>query len=487
MNTTIPASDIVSVLPGVIGAGGNALALNTVFITKQTPQAMLGVKAFGSAEQVAEIFGTTSKEHEAAQVYFAGFVGSTTRPETLYIASMMTTAQVAKLVGGKVPTRTDFSNIPQGLALDIDGKRTVVTITSADIKSYSALAEAVSASLAKTGTCKYDTASRTFTIEGTTKGIAGTIGFGSGDLAEYIGLTEEIGAQKNDGINADTIDELMPRITKETRNFVSIMAIGDFSSDEKLAISRWVSLQDNRYVHVLYLFSNENGILEAVANVIKESEIGGTCLMYGNHTHGAFACTYAASLNFNELNGRATFAFRRQEGLTPTVTGKALADELLRLGFNFYGAYGTANDRFVFVNKGSVSGQFKWLDSYVNQVYLNSQLQLALMTMLTNFKSIPYNEQGRAIHRAAIKDPIDQMLNFGAIQRGIVLSEQQKKQINVEAGFDAAAQIQTEGWCLRIGETPAQTRGMRKSMPLKLWYADGGSVQQVTLPSINIQ
>ncbi|CDH26405.1 DUF3383 domain-containing protein [Xenorhabdus bovienii] len=482
---TIPASDIVSVLPGVVGTGGNPLALNALFITKSTPSSMLGVKAFGSAEQVAEIFGTKSKEHEAAQVYFAGFVGSTSRPETLYIASMMTTNQAAKLVGGKVPTRTDFSHIPQGLELDIDGKKQTVTITPADIKSYSALAEAVSASLAKAGTCKYDATSRTFTIEGATKGSAGTIGFGSGDLAEYMGLTEKT-AQKNDGINADTIDELMPRITKVVSNFVSIMAIGDFSSDEKLTISRWVTVQNDRYVHVLYS-NGELVALEAISTAIRESEIGGTCLMYGNHTHGAFACTYAASLNFNELNGRATFAFRRQEGLTPTVTDKALADELLRLRFNFYGAYGTANDRFVFVNQGSISGKFKWMDSYINQVYLNSQLQLALMTMLTSFKSLPYNEVGKAIQRAAIQDPINQMLNFGAIQRGITLSEQQKEQINIEAGFDAAAQINAEGWCLRIGETSAQTRGLRESMPLKLWYADGGSVQQITLPSINVQ
>ncbi|PHM30025.1 DUF3383 domain-containing protein [Xenorhabdus innexi] len=483
---TIPASDIVSVLPGVVGTGGNPLALNVLFTTKQTPNAMLGVKAFGDAEQVADIFGTKSKEHEAAQVYFAGFVGSTARPETLYIASMMTTDQPAKLVGGKMPIR-DFSHIPQGLALDIDGKRQVVTITPADIKSYSALAAAVSESLAKAGVCKYDAGSRTFTIEGIKKGSDGTIGFGTGDLADYMGLTEETGAQKNEGIKADTIEELLPRITKTVSNFVSVMAVDGFSTDEKSAISKWVSLQGDRYLHVWPENSKSLVELEAISNVIRESDIGGTHLMFGNHTHGAFVCGYPACLSFNELNGRTNFAFRRQEGLKPSVTDKALADELLRLKFNFYGAYGTANDRFIFAYPGSISGKFKWLDSYVNQVYLNSQLQLALMTMLTSFKSIPYTDNGAAIHRAAIKDPIDQMLNFGAIQRGVELSEQQKKQINTEAGFDAATQIKTEGWCLRIGQAPAQTRGLRQSLPLKLWYADGGSVQQVTLPSINVQ
>lgn len=485
---SIPASEIVSVLPGVVGTGGNPLSLNAVYITKKQPESMLGVKAFGSEDLVGETFGIDSEEYQAAQIYFAGFVNATSRPETLYIASMILTAQAAKLVGAQVPTRpvSDFESLPVGFNIDIDGAPVSVTVTGT-INSYSSLAAAVTVSLGEKGTCTYDTTSRTFIIVGDTVGSVGSIGFATGALAEFMNLTELSGAQKNNGINADTIEELLPRITSEITNFVSIMAIGAFTAAEKIAISRWVSLQNDRYIHVLYQFDNSTGQLEAISTAIKESEMGGTCLMYGNHTHGAFACSYPASLNFDELNGRTNFAFRKQEGLTPTVTDKALADELLAMGFNFYGAYGTANDRFVFVNNGSISGKFKWMDSYANQVFFNSQLQLALMTMLTSFKSVPYNETGRAIHRSAIQDPINQMLNYGAIQSGVELSEQQKKQINLEAGFDAASQLKSEGWCLRIGETPTQTRGLRKSMPLKLWYVDGGSVQQVTLPSINVQ
>ncbi|MCP5821638.1 DUF3383 domain-containing protein, partial [Klebsiella pneumoniae] len=82
---------------------------------------------------------------------------------------------------------------------------------------------------------------------------------------------------------------------------------------------------------------------------------------------------YAASLNFDELNGRTNLAFRSQEGLTPSVTDDATADNLMAMGFNFYGAYATANDRFIFAYPGSVSGKFKWMDSYVIQVFFNSQ------------------------------------------------------------------------------------------------------------------
>lgn len=484
---SIPASKIVSILPGVVGTGGNPLALNALFITKKQPEAMLGVKAFGSADLVGEVFGISSKEYEAAQVYFKGFDNCTVLPDTLYIASMVTTAQSAKLVGAKVPTRpqSDFNPLPQGLALTIDGKPVSVTIEG-DVNSYSSLAAAVATSLGEAGTCKYDTGAKVFVIEGATKGAVGSITAAEGELAEFMGLTEADGAQANNGINADTIEELLPRITKETTNFVSIMAI-DFTADEKLAISRWVAMQNDRYLHVLCQTDNTNGELETISSAIKESDIGGTCLFYGNHKHGAFICGYAASLNFDELNGRTNLAFRSQEGLTPSVTDDATADNLMVMGFNFYGAYATANDRFIFAYPGSVSGKFKWMDSYVIQVFFNSQLQLALMTMLKNFNSIPYNDSGRAIHRAAVSDPVFQMLNFGGIQPGVDLSEQQKKQINIEAGFDAAAQLNTAGWCLKIEKTPAQTRGLRKSMPLKLWYADGGSVQQVNLPSINVQ
>lgn len=504
---SIPASDIVQILPGVVGTGGNPLALNALFITKSQPESMLGVKAFGSADLVGEVFGIDSKEYESAQVYFKGFENCTVLPDTLYIASMSSNAQAAKLVGSKVPNRTqgEFMPLPTGFVISIDGKQISAEVDAKsalgfsgsesqpfdsgafyNASSYSALAELVTAALNGSGTCKYDTGAKTFIIEGKTKGAVGNISTAEGGLAEFMCLTESAGAQTNDGINADTVEDLLPRITKETTNFVSIMTLG-FNAEEMIKISRWVSLQKDRYLHVLYQQDNSNGELETLSNAIKESDMGGTFLMYGDHTHAAFICGYPACLNFDELNGRTNLAFRKQEGLKPTVTDKALADELLALGFNFYGAYGTANDRFIFVNPGSISGKFKWMDSYVIQVFFNSQLQLALMTMLTTFKSIPYNDAGRAMHRAAIQDPVNQMLNFGGIQAGIELSEQQKTQINSEAGFDAATQLNVTGWCLKIEKTSAQTRGLRKSMPLKLWYADGGSVQSVNLPSINVQ
>ena len=71
-------------------------------------------------------------------------------------------------------------------------------------------------------------------------------------------------------------------------------------------------------------------------------------------------------------------------------------------GYNYYGAWATANDRFLFLAPGQIAGKWKWIDSYVNQIRLNSQLQLALITLLKNSKSIPYNASGVALQRCCL-------------------------------------------------------------------------------------
>ena len=83
----------------------------------------------------------------------------------------------------------------------------------------------------------------------------------------------------------------------------------------------------------------------------------------------------------------------------PRFTDAALCDatiaaQLEANGYNYYGNWATANDAFSFFYPGSVTGGFLWIDSYVDQIWLNNAFQLALMTLLTQTKSIPYNAYG---------------------------------------------------------------------------------------------
>ena len=180
-------------------------------------------------------------------------------------------------------------------------------------------------------------------------------------------------------------------------------------------------------------------------------------------------------------------AFRSTSTLAPSVTNVDDKNALDSNRYAYYGAFGSANDRFIFLYNPIVSGEFKWVDAHLNQIYFNNQLQLTQITGLIANKSTPYNDVGKSKVRASAQDPINEMLNFGGIQTGVILSEQQKLIINNEAGVDAATIIFNQGYYLMIRDATAQVRAVRGSFPIKLWYTDGGSVHSINIASINVQ
>ena len=114
-------------------------------------------------------------------------------------------------------------------------------------------------------------------------------------------------------------------------------------------------------------------------------------------------------------------------------------------------------------------------------------MPLSQITGLIANKSVPYNDIGKSLVRASAQDPINEMLNFGGIQSGVTLSEQQKSIVNRESGADAATVVFNQGYYLYIGNATPQVRAARGSFPIKLWYTDGGSLHSINIASINIQ
>ena len=75
--TTIPAKELVDVVPSVLAAGGSALDLSMVMLTTSTRVPVGTVAQFSSAESVSNYFGPSSDEAALAAVYFNGFTNST--------------------------------------------------------------------------------------------------------------------------------------------------------------------------------------------------------------------------------------------------------------------------------------------------------------------------------------------------------------------------------------------------------------------------
>lgn len=493
MANTIPANQLVNIQPSVVGTGGSALSLNTVFLTTSDLIPTDAVVPFSTLAAVKALFGAVSIEAETATIYFKGFTGANVKPSVLYFVRYIVDS-------GEIGPAAWLRSAPLSLSLNqlkaLSGSLTVevggVTKSAFDIDfsgitSFSDAAVEMDSALGVDVNVSYNAFLKSFQISSAARGAAATIGFATGTLAGHLGLSEQMGALISQGAGLSTPEQAMDSVIAKTQNWATFMTLFEPDRDGKLGFATWVNNQDLRYAYVMWdsdIAATQSA--DSVGAYLLTNEFDGTIPVYPDYNVAAFVCGSAASIDFTEHNGRITFAFKAQSGLLPSVTDATVADNLTQNGYNFYGAYATATQQFNLFQSGQITGKWRWIDAYINQIYLNSQLQQAVLNMLTNIKSLPYNEEGYSLIRAACFDPINAALNFGAIRAGIPLSEAQAAEINNDAGLKIDRTLSTIGWYLQILPASAQTRGNRTSPPIKFWYTDGGSIQQINLASIDV-
>jgi hypothetical protein len=355
-------------------------------------------------------------------------------------------------------------------------------------------------------TVAYDSTSGAFVVTSGITGVASLAAFATGTLATPLLLTSATGAYLSQGAAPATPSTFMAAIVAVTQNWASFMTAfdpdGGSGNTIKMEFAAWVNGTNNRYVYVCWdpdvTPSTQLPATGSMGYLLAQAGYSGTCLIWEptDYNYAAFVCGSIAAIDFEETNGRITFAFKSQSGLIANVTNETVATNLggnplvsgsFGNGYNYYGAVATANQGFVFFQRGVVSGEFEWLDSYVNQIWLNNAFQLALMELLTNAKSIPYNTAGSAMIEAALADPITAGLNFGAFVAGVPLSSEQASEVNAAAGINIAPVLSSRGWYLQIQPASPTTRGSRGSPPMTFWYMDGESVQALQLASILVQ
>lgn len=580
---SIPASQLVNVVPGVLGAGGNPLSLNSLFLTENAAvpiDADVGylVLSFPTLEAVQDFFGPSSDEANVAAIYFSGFNNATTLPGLLYFARFNDTAVGAYLRGGSMAgvtlaqlqafsgtlvvsidgrvvttpsinlaSATSFSNaaalIQAGLQTagtvfsgtgTIDdgagGAGNTLTISSVasgtlhlgDIVNGGVSPAAITAFLTGTGgigtytvggaaqdfnpggaltvttaaTAAYDSQRAAFTINSSTTGVDSTLdSFATGTLAANLKLQAAQGAVLSQGAAIATPAVVLADVVNQTQNWALFMTLEEYDTATKVLFADWANTSNQRYAFVGWdtEVAPTQGAAPAAFAPLTESYNGriavwGLTGVTGARAKAAFICGLTAAINFDETNGRVTYAYKSQSGLTPDVTDAVVANNLLENGYNFYGSYATANDQFQFLQNGQISGAWNWIDPYVNQIKLNSDLQLAFITLLNQVKSIPYVTRGYDMLRAAALGPINAALNFGSIVAGVTLSASQRVQVNTAANSPNVADVlQSRGWYLQILDADPVIRGQRGSPPMTLWYTDGGSIQKINLASIDVQ
>lgn len=495
---SIPASLIASAIPSVISAGGSALDLIGIMLTNNPRVPIGSVPRFQTALAVSNYFGPASPEAALASVYYKGFNNSTKKPGSLGFLQYPTAPVSAYLRGGSLAgmTLTQLKALTGILTITVDGvvkTSTAITLTAAT--SFSNAATIISAAFTTGPVVAFDSQSNAFTFTSATTGATSTIGFASGTLAAGLLLTQATGAVTSQGAVASTPATAMAAIVSATTNWCSFMTTFDPDAGAgntlKQAFAAWTVAQNNRYLYAAWdTDASATTVVPATTSlgvIADQAAMSGVAPIWGPANKAAFLMGYVASLDFSATNGRATASFRSQDGLTADVTDGTTYTNLIANGYSCYGDFSTANDDFLFLSNGQIAGQYEWIDSYVNQIWLNNQFQLAMMTGLTQVNSIPYNVEGYTLIEAFLTDPITQALNFGAIRAGVTLSAAQAAEVNAAAGLAIDAVLSTRGWYLQVVDATAQVRGARQSPPINFWYMDGQSVQVLQMASILVQ
>jgi hypothetical protein len=358
----------------------------------------------------------------------------------------------------------------------------------------------------------YDSVQGAFVVTSGISGAASTAAFATGTAAAAVKLTSATGAVLSQGAAAQATTAnaaaFMNALIAVNSNWVTFLCTFDpdagSGSAVKQALCAWKNTQNNRFAYVCV-----DTDLSPTVSVPAASSLGQILAANGDSGTGliwqpdydqdkdAFVCGAAAAIDFSQTAGRISFAYKSQAGLAADVSNATIAVNLggnpqtsdRGNGYNFYGAYSTAGAAVVpqiWFQRGFVTGPFKWLDSYVNQVQLNSSLQNALLNLQRNAKSIPYSISGAALIESALADPIAAGLNFGSFGPAAI-SASQAAQVNGAAGANVAPTLQTQGYYLQIKQAPAATRAARTTPPCTFWYVDQGSVQAINLASVALQ
>lgn len=492
---SINVSQIAQAIPSVLSAGGVNASLNALLLSESTLTPVGSALSFATAETVGQRYGYSSPEYEFAAGYFGGVNNAISLPGELLITQYPSVDVAAWLAGGSLASMTlaQLQALSGTITITVNGTQyPSSTISLSGATSFSNAATLIEAGFTSPPfAVSWSSQLNAFVFTSSTTGASSTIDYATGSLATSLLLTQAGGATASQGSAAATPATFMPTVLAITGAWAQFATTWEPALSDKVSFAQWTSGQNSGYAYVMFDTDPNNAssanFSQTATAAIVAAGYSGTIPIYGDMTHAAMVCSWAASLNFSQTNGRMDLAGISSPTAKPYVTDSSVAQQLVANGVNFYGDYANKGSTYYIFQTGLVTGQWLWADSYMNQIAFNDELESDQLALLTSGISIPYNAAGNALIESCYADTIQKYLNFGAIRTGVTLSSSQKQALYAKVGADVSAQIQTQGYYLYIGPETAVMRAARTSPPITLFYTDGGDVQQLIINSVEIQ
>lgn len=489
----IPISVDVNVIPGVLEASGDAVDLNGLILSTSIYMPTSTVKKFTTADDVSTYFGPNSTEYSMAEIYFKGYDNTLSLPGALYFYRYDESDAAASVRSASLKdlTSAQIKLLSGTLIAEISGTATSADVDLSSAGSVADVVTALNTAFSDSITFVYDSDISAIIATGTETGSGYTLSFQDGTVSTGLGLTANSGAELSSSSAYVTPYVAMSNITESNQSFATYTTTFYPSEEQAVYLSQFASDSSYRYAYVM-LDDAEGALTDSstscLAYVVSETyDYSNVIPVYGDQTHTSNVMGFGASLNFDLTNGRRSLKYRSLSGLLTTVSTSSNRTALTDNAYNFYGEYGQNNISENYWAQGTITGAYKWIDAFLGQVWLNANLQGAILDLFMSEIYLPYGTAGRVAIEAACTDVINQFKTWGGITTNTTLTSTQIQAIYNTVGTDVSSTLANQGYYLYIGPFTAAMRSARTSPVCVLWYTDGGVIQNLTIDSIEVQ
>ena len=489
----IPISVDVNVIPGVLSASGDAVDLNGLILTSSTYMPTSTALKFTTASDVSDYFGSTSTEYSMATIYFKGYDNTLSLPGALYFYRYDQEATGSVVRSGKL-TDADLPALKLlsgNLQFSISGQSYSQDVDFSSATSLYDIADTINSAFNDEMDVEYQDDIQALTLTSTATGSG--VFITPYNNAVSIGLKLQLNEGATYSYGSDYVNPYaaMGTITETLQDFATYTTAFTVDSEQAVYLSQFASDSSYRFAYVMIDSSSDAttaSSTDCLAYVVSETyDYSNVIPVYGDQTHASSVMGYGAALNFDVNNGRRSLKYREMSGLLTQADTSWERTNLLANGYNFYGSYAQNKLSENYWSAGTITGDYKWIDAYLGQIWLNANLQSAILSLFMDEIYLPYGTAGRVAIEAVCSDPIEQFKAWGGITTNTTLTSAQKQAIYNTVGTDVSSTLANQGYYLYIGPFTAAMRAARTSPVCILWYTDGGVIQSLTIDSIEVQ
>lgn len=431
------------------------------------------IRAYSSVTDIANDFGTSAPEYQAAVAFFA----QSPQPTTVQVGRWARSA-TSGLYKGKILSTSDqemdnFTTISAG-AFDVTIDGSVVNVTAVNLSAQSNLngvASQVSAALQSKGTCVWN--GQQFVIKSASTGQTSTVStVTSTQLSQAMGL--DSGTMVT-GAPAETLEEATVALL-DINTWYGAFYTGDIEDQDVINTAALISASTPSHICAFTLKETDELDGTQTSSLGYElAQLGNNRVlpMYSSTNDNAAMSVLGrmSTVNFEGSNTTITLMFKQCPGVEPEYLKTSQANALQRNNVNVFAAY--QNDTSI-LQYGTMSGGW-YIDEVHGLDWLQNRVETDLWNLLyTSTTKIGQDDSGMTAILSTVNSSLEAGVRNGLIAPGVWNGD--------EFGTLKRGDTLTTGFYVYIQPLEEQSqadREQRKAPPIQIAVKLKGAVHSI--------